>query len=141
MTDTKRPTVGVELIERVDETLRDETGVPVDELGFGDKVEALLAGYGPQSDGEPTVHPEVAERIQRLERAVANLSEAIEQMQTGAAQPAAAPPRQGEQPRAPRTDTNGTTTASDADEDDDLLEDFETTDVFSDPGRQDLPRR
>ncbi|MFC6987510.1 hypothetical protein ACFQJD_00230 [Haloplanus sp. GCM10025708] len=101
----------VELIDRVDEAIRERTGVPADELGFQSKVEALLAVYeedvtaaGGATDGEPTVHPEVAQRLREVEAAVVEIVEAL---QAGAEddhatqQPSAAEQNQAEAPGDP----------------------------------------
>jgi hypothetical protein len=82
--DTTRPEIARDVIEEVDATLRETTGVPVDELGFEAKVRALLDGYAHGSgdaDGEPRVHPEVARRIQNLEAHLSDVADRVDEVE------------------------------------------------------------
>jgi hypothetical protein len=85
--DTARPEVARGVIEEVDDTLREATGVPVDELGFESKVLALLEGYagGGAADtadesGEPEIHPQVVRRIRDLEGNVVDILDRLDKL-------------------------------------------------------------
>lgn len=85
--ETARPEVARDVIEEVDDTLREATGVPVDELGFESKVLALLEGYaaGGAADtadgsGEPEIHPQVVRRIRDLEGNVVDILDRLDKL-------------------------------------------------------------
>ena len=159
MTDTTRPTVSRELIDRVDETLREQTGVPVDNLGFEAKIEALLANVDAEADdgdGEPTVHPEVAHRIKQLEGVADRLGARVDELDSRLA--AVATAGGGDKPtetggrRAPMENGDATlplvtgqtpaaTPARDDDGDDSDLVMMEDGQIRERPTRQDLNRR
>jgi len=65
-----------DLVERVDEAIEGETGVPVEELSLEAKIEALLAGYSADG-GRATVPPEVVDRLQQHERALQQIDAAV----------------------------------------------------------------